>query len=127
MRSLIGEQALVRIYIGEAERWRNQQLSTALVERLRREGFAGATVTHGLAGFGAKSLRQSTAVLRLSDDLPIIVEVVDTREQVERLRPFLDEMIGDGLVTVSNTWVVKHGPPTTAQGAPQPHATPPAT
>ena len=70
---------LVRVFIGESDKWHHQSLAAALVERLRRENFAGATVFHGVAGFGAHSVLHTTRILRLSEDLPVVIEIVDTR------------------------------------------------
>src|SRR5438105_3670579 len=100
MRTLSGEQTMVRIFVGESDRWHHQPLHRALVERLRAEGFAGATVFRGVAGFGAKSVLHTAHVLRLSEDLPVLIEVVDTDEHVQRLLPILDEMVAEGLVTM---------------------------
>ncbi|HMF39781.1 MAG TPA: DUF190 domain-containing protein [Polyangia bacterium] len=108
MRSLEGEQLLVRIFIGESDQWHHRPLHMALLERLRREGFAGATVTRAVAGFGARSVIHTAQILRLSEDLPMIVEIVDTAEHVERLKPILDEMIGEGLVTIEPVHVLKY-------------------
>lgn len=108
MRILEGEQWLVRIFVGESDRWHGQPLATALVERLRKEGFAGATVLRGLAGFGARSVMHTTHLLELSQDLPLVIEVVDSEEHVERLEPILDEMVADGLVTLEKVRVLKY-------------------
>src|SRR5262245_55426372 len=110
MRVLSGEQLLVRIFIGESDKWHHQPLATALVERLRREGFAGATVLRGIAGFGARSVLHSTHLLRLSEDLPLVIEVVDSEEPIDRLLPLLDEMVGEGLVTLEKVRVIKYAP-----------------
>jgi PII-like signaling protein len=110
MRTLEGTQVLVRVFIGESDQWHHQPLHVALLERLRREGFSGATVTRGVAGFGAHSLIHTANILRLSQDLPVIVEVVDTEEQVERLRPILDEMVAEGLVTMEKVTVLRYKP-----------------
>ena len=110
MRKLDGEQVLVRIFIGESDKWHHQPLHLALVERLRREGFAGATVFRGIAGFGARSVLHTSHLLRLSADLPILLEVVDSSEQVDRLLPILDEMVTEGLVTLEKVRVVKYAP-----------------
>ena len=110
MRVLSGEQVLVRIFIGESDRWHHQPLHAALLERLRREGFAGATVFRGIAGFGARSIVHTTQILRLSEDLPIVIEVVDSEEHVRRLLPVLDEMVTEGLVTVEKARVLKYAP-----------------
>ena len=108
MRALEGEQWLVRIFLGESDRWQGRPLVDALLERLRREGFAGATVLRGLAGFGARSVLHTTHLLELSRDLPLLVEVVDTQEHLQRLESILDEMMGDGLVTLEKVRVLRY-------------------
>ena len=108
MRVLDGEQVLVRIFIGESDKWHHQPLSLAILERLRREGFAGATVFQGVAGFGARSVLHTAHLLRLSEDLPVVIEIVDSAEQVERLVPILDEMVTEGLVTLEKARVLKY-------------------
>jgi hypothetical protein len=110
MRTLEGTQVLVRVFMGEADQWHHQPLHVALLERLRREGFSGATVTRGVAGFGAHSLIHTANILRLSQDLPVIVEIVDTEEQALRLRPILDEMVAEGLVTMEKVTVLRYSP-----------------
>lgn len=110
MRVLDGEQVLVRVFIGESDTWHHQPLATALLERLRTEGFAGATVFRGVAGFGARSVLHSAHILRLSEDLPVVIEVVDSTEHVERLVPILDEMVTEGLVTMEKVRVLKYAP-----------------
>jgi PII-like signaling protein len=112
MRILTGEQVLVRIFIGESDKWHHQSLQRALVERLRVEGFAGATVFHGVSGFGARSILHTASILRLSEDLPVVIEVVDTAERVERLTEILDEMVSEGLVTMEKVRVLKYAPGT---------------
>jgi PII-like signaling protein len=108
MRSLDGDGVLVRIFIGESDHWHHRPLAMALVERLRKEGFSGATVFRGTAGFGAHSVLHSSQILRLSQDLPVLIEVVDSSERVEKLLPILDEMVAEGLVTVEKVRVVKY-------------------
>jgi uncharacterized protein len=108
MRALVGEQMMVRIFFGESDKWHHQSLETALLERLRRDGFAGATVFRGVAGFGANSIIHTTRLLDLSGDLPVVVEVVDTEEHVQRLAPILEEMLNDGLVTIEKVRVLKY-------------------
>lgn len=111
MRALEGEQVLVRIFIGEADKWHHRPLSLALLERLRKEGFAGATVFRGVGGFGAKSVLHTTHLLRLSQDLPVVIEVVDTQEHVDRLLlPMLDEMVPEGLVILEKVRVIRYAP-----------------
>jgi PII-like signaling protein len=112
MRPLEGTQTLVRVFIGESDRWHHQPLHVALLERLRREGFAGATVTRAVAGFGAHSAIHSASILRLSEDLPVVVEVVDTDQQVEKLKVILDEMVTEGLVTLEKVTVLRYLPGT---------------
>jgi hypothetical protein len=118
MRVLTGEQVLVRIFIGESDKWHHQPLHVALLERLRKEGFAGATVFHGIAGFGARSVLHTTHLLRLSEDLPVVIEVVDTEEHIERLTPILEEMISEGLVTMEKVRVMKYAPGSRPQSPP---------
>jgi len=106
MRALSGQQVMVRIFFGESDRWKHQPLETALLERLRKEGFAGATVFRGIAGFGANSVIHTTHLLELSADLPVVIEVIDTEEHIDRLQPILDEMLDDGLVTMEKVNVL---------------------
>ena len=109
MRVLDGDQCLVRIFLGESDKFHHVPLHRALLERLRREGFAGATVIHGSAGFGASSVIHTASLVELSSDLPILIEVVDDEAHVDRLLPILDEMItGGALVTVERVRVVKY-------------------
>ena len=111
MRVLDGEQSLVRIFLGESDLWRHRPLARALLERLRAEGFAGATVIHGVAGFGASSIIHTANLIELSADLPVLIEVVDNQEHIERLLPILDEMlVGGALVTIERVRVLKYAP-----------------
>lgn len=109
MRILDGEQFLLRIFIGESDRHGRQPLAAALLERLRKMEIAGATVIHGIAGFGARSIIHTADILRLSEDLPVVVEVVDTREKIDSILPLLDEMMSDGLVTIEKVRVLRYG------------------
>jgi PII-like signaling protein len=109
MRILDGEQSLVRIFLGESDRWKHRPLARGLLERLRAEGFAGATVLHGTAGFGASSVIHTTSLIELSSDLPVLIEVVDDDAHIERFLPILDEMLSGGaLVTVERVRVLKY-------------------
>ena len=109
MRVLDGEQFLVRILLGESDKWHHVPLARAVLDRLRVEGFAGATVIHGVAGFGASSVIHTAGVLELSADLPVVIEVVDDQAHVDRLVPILDEMItGGALVTIERVRVLKY-------------------
>ena len=110
-----GEGKLLRIFIGESDHHEGKPLYQALVERVRAEGLAGATVVRGIEGFGASSHLHTSRILRLSQDLPIVVEIVDTTEQIDRILPIVDDMVGDGMVTVERVEVLTYraGPPTT--------------
>lgn len=108
MRVLDGEQYLVRVFIGESDRWKRRPLAQALIERLRSEGFAGATVIHGIAGFGAHSVLHTSSILRLSQDLPVIIEIVECEERIEALTAILNEMVAEGLVTMEKVRVLKY-------------------
>jgi PII-like signaling protein len=109
MRVLDGDRLLVRIFLGESDRWHHTPLSRAILERLRTEGFAGATVIHGIAGFGASSVIHTASLVELSTDLPVLIEVVDDEAHVDRLLPILDEMVtGGALVTVERVRVLKY-------------------
>ena len=112
MRVLDGEQVLTRVFIGESDRWHHQPLWMALLQRLRKEGFAGATAFRGIGGFGARSVLHTTLLERLSQDLPLVLEIVDTAEHIERLLPILDEMVAEGLVTMETARVLKYSPGT---------------
>jgi len=109
MRVLDGEQILVRIFIGEGDQWHHRPLSRALLERLRAEGFAGATVIHGVAGFGPDSVIHTANLIDLSADLPVLIEVVDNDEHIDKLLPILDEMLtGGSLVTMEKVRVLRY-------------------
>ena len=109
MRVLDGDQFLVRIFLGESDQWHHLPLARAMLDRLRAEGFAGATVVRGMAGFGASSVIHTASLLELSADLPIVIEVVDDQVRVDRLLPILDEMItGGALVTMERVRVLKY-------------------
>ena len=99
---------LLRIFIGENDRWEGKPLFVAIVLKVREMGGAGATVLRGIEGFGAQSRIHTARILRLSEDLPIVVEVVDTAERIDALLPTLDTMIRDGLVTVEDVRVVRY-------------------
>jgi len=109
MRVLDGDQFLVRIHLGESDKWHHTPLARAILERLRAEGFAGATLIQGIAGFGASSVIHTASLVELSTDLPIVIEVVDDQAHVDRLLPILDEMISGGaLVTVERVRVLRY-------------------
>ena len=105
-----GERTLMRIHFGESDKWEGKPLYKALVDLFRREGFYGATVLRGVGGYGSSSLGQSsyhtTAILRLSQDLPVVVEVVEYAERIEKILPKLDEMVGGGMITLEKVRVI---------------------
>ncbi len=105
---LEGEGKLLRIFIGESDKHGRKPLYQAIVEMLREEGMAGATVLRGIEGFGAKSHLHTARILRLSEDLPIVIEVADTAERIEAIMPRIDEMVSDGLVTLERVEVVTY-------------------
>lgn len=99
---------LLRVFIGESDRWQHQLLYEAIVLKARELGLAGATVLRGPMGFGANSRLHTAKILRLSMDLPIVIEIVDTDEKIQLLLPHLDEMVLEGLVTVEDVQVLKY-------------------
>ena len=111
MTRLEGEGKLLRIFIGESDTWHGRPLYEAIVARVREEGLAGATVLRGIEGFGAHSRIHSSRILRLSEDLPVVVEIVDTAENVDRVLPLLDEMVSEGMVTLERVEVIAYRAP----------------
>ncbi|OGF17957.1 MAG: hypothetical protein A2W00_12555 [Candidatus Eisenbacteria bacterium RBG_16_71_46] len=107
---LTGQGLLLRIFIGESDRWQGRPLHEALVLRAREAGLAGATVVRGLSGFGAHSRLHTAKVLRLSEDLPLVIEIVDREDRIRAFLPLCDEMIGEGLVTLERVEVLKYEP-----------------
>jgi PII-like signaling protein len=103
-----GPGLLVRIYVGESDRWKGKPLYQAIVERLRERGAAGATVLRGIEGFGARQHLHTSRLLTLSEDLPILIEAVDEEDTLRALLPELDEMIGDGLITLERVEVLSY-------------------
>ena len=101
-----GERTLMRIHIGESDHWHGKPLYQAIVEMLRKENFSGVTVLRGVGGFGSSSVYHTDKILRLSQDLPIVVEVVEYNERIEQILPRLDEMVGGGLITLEKVRVI---------------------
>lgn len=99
---------LVRIFIGESDVYQGQPLYRAIVLKARELGLAGATVLHGVMGFGANSRVHTARLLELSTDLPIVIEVVDSAENIERFLPFLDETVQEGLITIEAVKILKY-------------------
>ena len=108
MRQLDGEQVLMRIFIGESDRWEHRPLYAALLELLRSRGLAGATVLRGVAGFGAGSVVHTANILRLSADLPLVIEIVDSQEHLDAVLPDVERMLRGGLITLEKVRVLKY-------------------
>jgi PII-like signaling protein len=99
---------LLRVFIGESDRWHHRPLYEAIVLKARELGLAGATVLRGPMGFGANSHLHTAKILRLSMDLPMIIEIVDSEGKIDLLLPHLDEMVLEGLVTLQDVQVLKY-------------------
>ncbi|HEY4743559.1 MAG TPA: DUF190 domain-containing protein [Desulfuromonadaceae bacterium] len=108
MTRLVGEQVLMRIFIGESDRHGHRPLHEALVELLRKEGFAGATVLRGVSGFGAHSVYHTQKLLDLSADLPLVIEAVDSQERIDSVMPAIDAMMGGGMITMEKATVIRY-------------------
>ena len=99
---------LLRIFVGEADTWDGKPLYEQIVLRAKELNLAGATVVRGVMGFGANSRVHSAKMLRLSEDLPVVIEIVDTEEKLEQLFPFLDESVEEGLITMEKVKIIKY-------------------
>jgi PII-like signaling protein len=115
MHGLQGQRTLMRIHIGESDKYQGRPLYEAIVELLRKREYAGATVFRGIMGFGATARVHTEKVLRLSLDLPVIVECVETEERIQAILPELDAMIGGGLITLEQARVLAYRPGPPAQ------------
>ena len=107
---ITGPGMLLRIFVGENDRWQGKPLYEALVLKAREMGLAGATVVRGVEGFGAHSRLHSAKVLRLSEDLPLVIEIVDVEERIRQFLPTCDTMIAEGLITLEQVEVLKYAP-----------------
>ena len=110
MHGLKGERVLMRIHIGERDKYDGRPLYAAIVELLRQKHYSGATVMRGIMGFGATSTVHTDRIEVLSMDLPIVVECVETAERIDAILPELDEMIGGGLITLERANVIVYRP-----------------
>ena len=99
---------LLRIHIGESDRYGRKPLYEAIVHKAKELDLAGATVLRGIMGFGASSRLHTVKFLRLSEDLPLVIEIVDSEEYIDRLLPFLDEVIGEGLITMEKVRIIRY-------------------
>ncbi len=106
MPKMSGEKVLMRIFTGESKKFGHVPLYEALVELLRKEGLAGATVLRGVSGFGAHRVYHTHKLLELSSDLPMVIEVVDSQEKIDAVMPKVDEMIDSGLITLEKVNVI---------------------
>ena len=105
------EQSLMRIFIGESDRYKNRPLHEVLIDYFHSHGFAGATVLKGVAGFGSNSVLHTDRLLSLSQDLPLIIEVVDNGEKIEEVIPQLDNMLQGGMITLEKARVIRYKKP----------------
>ncbi len=98
----------VRIYIGESDQWHSRPLYAAIVQEARKRGLAGATAAKGIMGYGARSAIHEPHLFRLSSDLPVVVEIVDSAEKIEAFLPRLDEMVSEGMITTSDVEIIAY-------------------
>ena len=103
-----GDGKLLRIFIGEADKWNGKPLYEEIIFLAKKNGLAGATAIKGFMGFGCKSHMHTTKLLRLSEDLPIIIEIVDSEEKISQFVPLLDEMVKEGLITLEKANVLMY-------------------
>ncbi len=109
---------LLRVFLGESDKWQGRPLYEAIVMKARELHLAGATVLRGPMGFGAKSRLHTAKILRLSEDLPIIIEIVDAKEKIDTLLPHIDDMVKEGLVTLERVQVIKYRADKPGESAP---------
>ena len=107
---LQGEAKLLRIYLGESDKWQGQPLYEAVVLEAKKAGLAGATAYKGFMGFGAHSRIHTAKILQLSEDLPICIEIVDSEEKIQAFLPTLEPMLQEGLVTMEKVEVIRYRP-----------------
>ena len=110
------EGQLLRIFIGELDQWHSQPLYEAIIHLAKKEGMAGATAIKGFMGFGCKSRMHTAKLLRLSEDLPVIIEIVDSEEKINGFLPHLDEMVKEGLITLEKAHVIMYRANPAAKG-----------
>lgn len=103
-----GEGVLLRIFIGESDIHKGKPLYEQIVLKARELKLAGSTVIRGIMGFGANSILHTAKILRLSEDLPVIIEIVDSQENIEKIIPFLDQTVKEGLITMEKVKVIKY-------------------
>ncbi|MDF2572324.1 MAG: hypothetical protein K0R55_3928 [Sporomusa sp.] len=109
MPKITGKAKRLRIYIGEQDRYKGKALYYAIIEKAKELDLAGATMFRGLMGYGANSRIHSASIIDLSSDLPVLVEIIDSEEYINKLLPYIDEMLGEGLVTLDDIEIIKYG------------------
>ena len=105
---LEGKARMLRIHFGEDDKWQGKPLFRAIVEKCRELDIAGATVLRGVEGYGASTLVRRAHLLSFSHDAPLMISVIDSEEKIQKLLPYLDEMVGDGLIAISDVEVIKY-------------------
>jgi len=105
---LAGKATMLRIYFGEDDKWKDRPLYRAIVEKCRELDIAGATVLRGIAGYGASTLIHRSHLFSFSHDAPLMVSVVDSEDKIHQLLPYLDEMVDEGLIAMSEVEVIKY-------------------
>lgn len=105
---LIGEGKLLRIFVGESDRWDGRPLYEAIVHQARAMGLAGATVLRGIEGFGASSVVHTSRILRLSEDLPMVIEIIDSADKIDAFLEATEAMVEEGLVTLERVEILKY-------------------
>ena len=103
-----GPAKQLRIYIGDSDQWHGHALYTAIVQRAHDMGLAGATVLHGVEGYGATTRIHTARILRLAEDLPVVIDIIDKPERIDNFLPVLNEMVTEGLVTVHDVEIVRY-------------------
>ncbi|GAA0557355.1 DUF190 domain-containing protein [Rhizomicrobium electricum] len=122
MTKIPSDAKLLRIFFGEADRFEGKPLYEAIVLKAREMGLAGATVLRGPMGFGKSSRLHTAKILRLSEDLPLVIEICDSEEKIDSFLPVLDAMMGSGLVTIEKVTVLRYGDKKPAGGPADPAA-----
>lgn len=103
-----GDGQLLRVFVDETDQWHGQPLYQAIVQKARELGLAGATVLRGMMGFGAHSRIHTAKILQLSEDLPVVIEIIDQAERIEKILPSLEEMVAEGLITLEKIHVIAY-------------------
>lgn len=109
MPKIASQAKRLRIYIGEADHWTQHSLYHAIVTKSKELDMSGATVFRGLMGYGANSRIHTASIVDLSSDLPVLVEIIDSEEYINKLLPYLDEMLEEGMITIDDIEVIKYG------------------